>query len=191
METAFSRLILERRCRLTRNTMALSDRQALMLSGEGYVMPKRIGHLYEKMKDQAFIRATVIKACYGRHKRKDVAAVLNDIDNVVSNLSEMLSMDTYVPSPYSELRIYDESSQKYRRIKTLPFYPDCLMQWLLVEAMKEPVFLRGMDYWSVLLFLDEEVDVYTKVLCAILNIIINQLAIACRWMYATIMIRLI
>lgn len=119
----------------------------LMLSGEGCGMPKRIGYLYEIMKDESFIRATVIKACYGRHKRKDVAAVLNDIDNVVSNLSRMLGDDTYVPSPYSELRIYDESSQKYRRIKTLPFYPDCLMQWLLVEVLKDPVFLRGMDYW--------------------------------------------
>ncbi len=117
------------------------------LDGEGSNVPKRVGNLYDKITDESFIRKTVLAACYGRHKRKDVAAVLSDIDGVVSRLKKMLTDGSYVPSRYSELRIYDESSQKHRNIKTLPFYPDCLVQWLIVEAMKKPVFLRGMDHW--------------------------------------------
>lgn len=110
-------------------------------------MPKRIGYLYGRMIERPFIRETVIKACHGRHHRSDVAAVLSDLDGVVERLHAMLTEHTYRPSRYSEVDIYDESSQKVRHIRTVPFDPDCLVQWLIVEIMKEPVFGRGMDHW--------------------------------------------
>lgn len=110
-------------------------------------MPKRVGHLYEKMLDKGFIRTTVYRAVKGRTKRRDCSWVLRNLDGVVDNLYTMLLLDEYRPARYQEKLRYDDSSQKHRTIRTVPFYPDCLVQWLIVEAMKEKVFLRGMDYW--------------------------------------------
>lgn len=110
-------------------------------------MPKRVGHLYEKMLDKGFIRTTVYRAVKGRTKRRDCSWVLRNLDGVVDNLYTMLLLDEYRPARYQEKLRYDDSSQKHRTIRTVPFYPDCLAQWLIVEAMKEKVFLCGMDYW--------------------------------------------
>ena len=112
-------------------------------------MPKRIGHLYEKMLDKDFIRKTVVRACSQRHGRRDVSKVVQNMDKVVDELYEiLLHDDEYKPSHYKEKVLYDQSSQKYRTIRMAPFHPDCLIQWLLVEVMRVPVFMRGLDYWS-------------------------------------------
>ena len=111
-------------------------------------MPKRVGHLYEYLLDKAFIRETVIKACYGRHKRRDVSKVISDVDAITERLYAILSdEERYIPACYQEKVIFDESSQKHRCIRTVPFNPDCLIQWLVVEVLKAKVFMRGMDYW--------------------------------------------
>ena len=111
-------------------------------------MPKRVGHLYEMLLDKTFIRETVIDACYGRHKRRDVSKVINNVDEIVDRLYDILSDDeNYTPAHFHEKMLFDESSQKYRCIRTVPFNPDCLIQWLVVEILKKKVFMRGMDYW--------------------------------------------
>ena len=110
-------------------------------------MPKRVGYLYDKMLDKEFIRTVIINACKGRHKRTDVARVFNNLDEYVDRAYEMLATDSYVPAKARERDIYDESSQKIRHIQMAPFWPDCIMQWLLVAAMK-PVMMRGMYHWS-------------------------------------------
>lgn len=112
-------------------------------------MPRRTGHLYEKLLDRGFIKQTVIRACAHRHGRKDVRRVMLDLDGTVERLRSLLSEEGgYRPSRYSEMQIFDEASQKRRTIRTVPFFPGCLVQWLIVEAMKGPVFMRGMDHWS-------------------------------------------
>ena len=99
------------------------------------------------MLDKDFIRQTVLRACAGRNKRFDVSKVLDRLDGVVDDLYHLLDSGKYVPARYQERRQYDPSSQKYRNIRTVPFFPDCLIQWLVVETAKDPIFLRGMDYW--------------------------------------------
>ena len=111
-------------------------------------MPKRVGYLYEYLLDKDFIRETIIKACHGRHRRKDVSKVINNVDEIADRLLSILSDEkSYTPSRFHEKMLFDESSQKYRCIRTVPFNPDCLIQWLVVEVLKEKVFMRGMDYW--------------------------------------------
>lgn len=110
-------------------------------------MPKRLGYLYDKMLDRDFIRNVILKAADGRHGRKDIARVLADLDNHVDQMYRLLSEDRFVPSVPKEREIYDESSQKKRLIKTVPFWPDAVVHWLTVEAMK-PVLMRGMYHWS-------------------------------------------
>lgn len=110
-------------------------------------MPKRVGHLCEKMEDMDFIRRTILTAAKGRHQRHDIRPVVNNLDHYVECTYRMIVTDSFKPTTPKEKRIYDPCSQKYRTIKVAPFWPDGVMHWLLVEAMR-PVLMRGMCHWS-------------------------------------------
>ena len=110
-------------------------------------MPKKIGFLYDRMLDREFIRGVILDAAHRRTHRHDIAPVLADLDDYVERTYEMLAADSYIPSKPKEKQIYDESSQKYRTIKMVPFWPDGIMHWLIVSAMR-PVLMRGMYRWS-------------------------------------------
>lgn len=110
-------------------------------------MPKKVGFLYDKMVDRDFIRRVILEAAHGRRNRHDVKPVMDDLDKYVEKAYQMVATESYVPSKPKVRRIYDESSQKWRNIKMVPFWPDGVMQWLLVAAMK-PVLMRGMHHWS-------------------------------------------
>lgn len=110
-------------------------------------MPKRVGYLYDKMVDRDFIRSVILQAAKGRRNRKDIARVLEDLDGYVEKTYEIVATESYVPSKPKTREIYDASSQKRRVITMVPFWPDGVIQWMLVAAMK-PVLMRGMYAWS-------------------------------------------
>lgn len=110
-------------------------------------MPKRVGYLYDKMVDRDFIRSVIQEAAKGRRNRRDIARVLADLDGYVEKTYELVATESFVPSAPKVREIYDESSEKYRKIKMVPFWPDGVIQWMLVTAMK-PVLMRGMHPWS-------------------------------------------
>ena len=110
-------------------------------------MPKRVGYLYDKMVDREFIRAVILDASKGRRNRKDIARVMADLDGYVEKTYELVASESFVPSEPKIREIYDESSEKHRKIKMVPFWPDGVIQWMLVTAMK-PVLMRGMHPWS-------------------------------------------
>lgn len=110
-------------------------------------MPKKVGFLYDKMLDRKFIRCVILDASKERTNRCDVAPILADLDYYVDRVYEMLDTDSYIPSEPKVRNIYDASSQKWRKIQMVPFWPDCIMQWMLVAAMK-PVLMKGMFHWS-------------------------------------------
>lgn len=110
-------------------------------------MPKRVGYLYDKMVDREFIRAVILDASKGRRNRKDIARVMADLDGYVERTYELVATESFVPSEPKVREIYDESSEKFRKIKMVPFWPDGVIQWMLVTAMK-PVLMRGMHPWS-------------------------------------------
>lgn len=110
-------------------------------------MPKRVGYLYEKMLDKAYIKSIILKAAKGKRKRRAVKRVLDNLDEYVDKTYDLLAKDGFVPTEPQEREIYDVSSQKHRIIKTVPFWPDSVMHWLLTETMR-PVLMRGMYAWS-------------------------------------------
>ena len=110
-------------------------------------MPKRVGYLYDKMVDRDFIRDVIMEASRGRRNRHDIARVMKDLDGYVEKTYELVATESFVPSEPKVREIYDESSEKYRKIKMAPFWPDGVIQWMLVAAMK-PVLMRGMHPWS-------------------------------------------
>lgn len=109
--------------------------------------PKKAGFLYDKMMDRDFIRTVILDAAKGKRKRREVRRVLANLDDYVEKTYDMLESESFVPTPPKEKEIYDESSQKQRIIKMVPFWPDAVMHWLLVTAMKD-VLMRGMYHWS-------------------------------------------
>ena len=110
-------------------------------------MPKRVGHLYEKMLDKEVIRNCIMAGSKGKRKRHDVKTVMADVDRYAEKAYRILNEDLYVPTVPRKLLIFDSSCQKQRWIKIVPFYPDGIIQQLVVFAMKD-VLMRGMYYWS-------------------------------------------
>lgn len=110
-------------------------------------MPKRIGFLYEKMADKPYIRRVILEAARGKRQRREVRRVLSNLDEYVDKTYEMVVSESFTPTQPQEKVIYDESSQKWRTIKIVPFWPDGVMHWLLVTTMR-PALMRGMYHWS-------------------------------------------
>lgn len=110
-------------------------------------MPKKVGHIYEKMCDRDLIRAAIVKGSKGKKRRWDVKAVLADVDGYVEKVYNLLSQEKYVPTPPREKQIFDNSCQKQRIISIVPYYPDGIVHQLCVMAMHD-VLMRGMYRWS-------------------------------------------
>ena len=72
--------------------------------------------------------------------------VLNDIDRYVDIMYEIIKTHSYIPRIPKEKDIHDHSSNKDRTIGVQPYFPDGLMQQLVVEVMKN-VLMRGMHRW--------------------------------------------
>ena len=79
-------------------------------------MPKRVGYLYDKMVDRDFIRSVIQEAAKGRRNRRDIARVLADLDGYVEKTYELVATESFVPSAPKVREIYDESSEKYRKM---------------------------------------------------------------------------
>lgn len=109
-------------------------------------MPKRIGHLYEKALDKNYIRAIIYRAACHRENRPDIARTLNNIDSCIDRIYSILKKESYTPHSPKMKKIYDECSQKYRKIQMLPFFPDCIIQWIVADLLR-PVLWRGMDFY--------------------------------------------
>lgn len=110
-------------------------------------MPKKVGFLYDQMLDKDFIRTTILNATKHKTHRYDIQKVLKNLDKYVDKTYDMILHETFVPTEPKIKRIYDDSSQKWRTIKIVPFWPDNVMHWLIVSVMK-PVLMRGMYHWS-------------------------------------------
>lgn len=110
-------------------------------------MPKRVGYLYARLLYKGFIKLAIIEGSRGKKKRWDVKLVLSDIDNYVDKIFELILNETYVPTEPKKKTIYEKNSMKWRDIKVVPFYPDGIIQQMVVMAMKD-VLMRGMYRWS-------------------------------------------
>lgn len=110
-------------------------------------MPKRVGNLYERMLDKELIRNCILSGSKGKKKRNDVKVVLSDVDGYTDRVYELLEKDLYVPTIPRKIHINDKSSGKERDIKVVPYFPDGIIQRVVVAAMQD-VIMRGMYHWS-------------------------------------------
>ena len=110
-------------------------------------MPKRIGYLYDRLCDKGFIRLAIAEGSRGKKKRRDVKKVLADPDIYIDRVYNLIINESYVPTPPKKKRIFEKNSQKWRDIKVVPFYPDGIIQQMIVMAMKDTL-MKGMYRWS-------------------------------------------
>lgn len=111
------------------------------------VMPKRVGYLYDKMLNKDLIRFVILESARHKHRRHEVRKVLTHLEKYVEQTYKILSEGSYVPTRPKLKTIYDDSSQKQRELKIVPFWPDGIVHRLIVEVMK-PVLMRGMHPYS-------------------------------------------
>lgn len=108
---------------------------------------KRVGYLYKKIYNKDNIRYAIQQASKGKKKKPMVKWVLSNENKVVATIHQILKEKTYIPNPYFESEIFDNSSKKERIIYKPKFYPDQIIHWCLILVIKE-VIMRGMYHWS-------------------------------------------
>lgn len=100
---------------------------------------KRVGHLFEHVRDMHNLKEAIKDAARHKRKRKEVQKVLEDIDGHAKLLQEMLDEETFIPAPYTMRRINDGIQKKTRDIAIPRFWPDQCIHHAFVRVFKQIV----------------------------------------------------
>lgn len=104
---------------------------------------KRVGNIYPQITSKENIIRAFANASKGKHDRKIVIKIMNNLEYYIQEIQDMLTNKTYIPSPYIVLRIHDGTRKKERTIYKPKFYPDQIIHWALMQQI-EPIMMRGM-----------------------------------------------
>jgi len=103
---------------------------------------KRFGNLYEKVYDLDNLKLAHKHAKRGKSHYKEVLHVDNNEDELLKELQLSLKNNTYITSDYD---IFERCEYtKTRIIYKLPYYPDRIAQWALLQVI-EPYLLRRLS----------------------------------------------
>lgn len=107
---------------------------------------KRIGYLYDKMLDKEFIKKIILQASKRKTKRKEVIRVLNNIDLYTDKIYKMLVTKDIQLRPTHQRTIKEKG--KERLITISPFYPNQILDYMLVELTK-PIIRKSMYTYCI------------------------------------------
>jgi len=102
---------------------------------------KRVGNLYEKVYDMDNLRLAHKNARRGKGWYNEVKMVDADTDYYLDKISRFLMFQTYHTSKYHVFERKEHN--KLRRIHKLPYYPDRIVHWALIQVI-EPYLIRTM-----------------------------------------------
>lgn len=100
---------------------------------------KRYGNLFERIADINNIVRAHLNARKGKTKDRAVRRVDRDILGHCVKIREMLLNNTFTTSAYHLFEI--EDSGKRREIAELPYFPDRIIQWAILQVI-EPIFCK-------------------------------------------------
>lgn len=100
---------------------------------------KRVGHLFEHVRDIDNLKEAIKDAARHKRKRKEVQKVLEDIDGHALELQRMLDEETFIPAKYTMRRINDGIQKKTRDIAIPRFWPDQCVHHAFVRIFKQIV----------------------------------------------------
>ena len=104
---------------------------------------KRKGNFYADICNKQNIKKAIIRAAEGKHSRKNVAKIINNIDFYVEEIYNMLISRNIKLSPYKKMKIHDGANRKERIIFKPAFYPDQCIHWSLMLQL-QPILQKGM-----------------------------------------------
>lgn len=107
---------------------------------------KRIGHIYENLISIENCKRAIINASKNKRNRRQVKAILNDIDKYAMDLSERIQRLDF-NSPYVRKTIKDGLSGKERELLIPKFYPDQCVHHAVMQIFI-PIVKRTSYYWS-------------------------------------------
>ena len=101
---------------------------------------KRFGNLYEKIYNMDNLKLAHQNAKKGKGWYKEVVEIDSDPDTYLKRLQDMFINHTYKTSEY-EMFIKKDSG-KQRKIFKLPYFPDRIAQWAIIQVI-EPFLIRN------------------------------------------------
>lgn len=113
-------------------------------------MPKRAGHLYEKMlsirvASEAFDGAMRDKKF--KHRPGSIAFMLyHNRDYYIAEVGRILETESFKPKKPRESIRLDAGSGKERHIQAPALFPDQIVHWCVMLVLQD-IFLKGMDTW--------------------------------------------
>lgn len=102
---------------------------------------KRYDHLFEKICDIENLRKAHKNAKKGKGWYKEVQEIDKDPDKYLKQIREMLINHTYRTSEYEVF--YKDDGRKKRRIYKLPYFPDRICQWAILQVI-EPCIVSNL-----------------------------------------------
>lgn len=100
---------------------------------------KRYGYIYDKICDIDNLRMAHKNARKGKGWYKEVKWVDEHLDECLKNIQMMLKNHTYKTSQYK--KFYKTENGKIRTIYKLPYYPDRIVHWAIMQQI-EDFFLK-------------------------------------------------
>lgn len=101
---------------------------------------KRYGYLWKDITEYTNIVNAHYNARKGKKHYREVKMVDSDINKYCTEIQDMLINKTYEVSDY---KIFTKSdSGKERIIHKLPYYPDRIIQWAVIQKV-EPIFVKN------------------------------------------------
>lgn len=96
--------------------------------------------LFSKICDMANLKKAYYNARKGKGWYKEVKEVEKDLEHFLTELRELLIAHKYKTSPYEVFT--KKEGNKEREIYKLPFYPDRICQWAILQVI-EPFLLKN------------------------------------------------
>lgn len=113
-------------------------------------MPKRAGHLYEKMLSIRLVNEAFDGAMRDKkfkHRPGSIAFMLyHNRDYYIAEVGRILAEESFKPKKPRESIRLDAGSGKERHIQAPALFPDQLVHWCIMLVLQD-IFLKGMDTW--------------------------------------------
>lgn len=107
---------------------------------------KRIGHVFEHVRDIENIKKAIRNAAKRKTDRQSVKKVLENIDDYAEKIQNMLDNEEFIPCRYTIREINDGISKKKRIIAIPRFYPDQCIHHAIIQVFAPIVQHSAYEY---------------------------------------------
>lgn len=100
------------------------------------------------MSDPEFICQCVFEHVGSRKKDPTAKYLMNNLDDCIDRIQNWIISDSWIPSKPIHTTHIEPSNGKIREIDYVPFYPDCVIHWILIDSIYDKVVPK-MDPYCV------------------------------------------